>query len=326
MATLENLMLSKITMKMKKFNMNEIQQLLKILHLNLEWKDITNLMAECRLRITIANVVSIMHQFLKDSESIEETYHRVLLVDAIYHQNTQWWTVSIDKVNKKLLDKEIIRNNIQTILDKLNIKATTYVMKYNQLFWVLININEMKKKQTCLKLNSPYFFTIAPGKVFHVFYRPQNVDNRLLKAVIKSVGANKSKPYALSGKHIQSMVDMVEDKTKTKRENQENILKLANNYKEKDVQEYVNQLFGNKIPVINKFTINVESDMSVFNNTDLNGEMSITKVELKSDNIINSVKDMMLSGILQPPYPDWVTQLPVLGKNYVKINKDFNVL
>lgn len=322
MATLENLMLGKITMKMKKFNMNEIQQLLKILHLNLEWKDITNLMTECRLRMTIANVVSIVHQFLKDSETIEETYYRVLLVDAIYHQNTQWWTVSIDKVNKRLLDKEIIRNNIQTILDKLNIKANTYVMTCNQLFWVLINC-EIKRKQTSLKLNSPYFFTIAPGKIFHIFHRPQNVDNRLLKAVIKSIGANKSKPYALSGKHLQSMVNMLEDKTR--KENQTNVQKLVNNYKEEDVQEYVQQLFGNKVRVMNQFTINVESDMSIFNNTDMDDKISITKVELKGDNIINGVKDMMLSGILQPPYPDWVIQLPVLGKNCVNINKALNI-
>lgn len=317
MTTLENLMLSKITMKMKKFNLNEIKQLLNFLHLNLEWEDITKLLTECRMRMTIPNVVSIIHHFLKDDERIEETYYRVLLVDAIYHQNTQWWTVSVDKVNKHLLDKDIIRNNIQTILDKLNIKAITYVMMCNELFWILINISEIKKKQTRLKLNNPYFFTIAPGKIFHVFHRPQNVDDRLLKAVIKSVGANKFKPYALSGKHLQSMVNML--KNKTTKETQLNVQKLVNNHKVEDVQEYVQQLFGNKKLVINQFTINIESDMSTLNDTDMDGETSIIKVELKADNIINGVKDMMLSGIFQPPFPDWVTQLPVLSENCVNI-------
>lgn len=318
MASLENLMLDKIVMKMKRFNMNEIQQLIKILHLNLEWKDVVNLVSKCRLRLNIANIVYVVHEHLKESESIKETYHRVLLVDAIYHQSSYWWTVSIDKVKKRLLDKEIIRNNIQSMMDKMNIKAITYVMKCNQQFWVLINVNETKRKKTNLKLNNPYFFTIAPGVVFHIFHRPQNTDSRLLKIVVKSVGATKSKPYELSGKHLQSMVSLLEDKNKVN--DQENIQELSNNYKEDDVREYIQQLFGNKRRVLNQFTINVESDISAFSNTNPVGKMCKTKIELKGDNIIECVKDMMLSGVLQPPYPDWVIKLPVLGKNSVNID------
>lgn len=311
-------MLEKIVVKMKRFNMSETKQLIKILHLNLEWIDITKLVAECRLRLSVPNVVSVVHEFLKRSELIQETYHRVLLVDTIYHQNSHWWTVSLDKVNKRLLDKldkEKVRNNIQAMLDKLNIKGITYVMKYNQLFWVLINITETKNSKTGPKLNTPCFFTIAPGKVCHIFHKPQNIDKRLLKIVVKSIGANKSKPYALSGKHLPSMINLLEDKNK---ENVEK-LELFDNYREEDVQDYVQKLFGNKRRILNQFTINVQSDMSVFSNTNPIGKMCKTKVELKGDNIIDGVKDMMLSGVLSPPYPSWVTQLPVLGKNCVDI-------
>ena len=59
-------------------------------------------------------------------------------MDTIFHQKSQWWTVTIDKVNKQLLDKEIIRNNIEAMLNKLNIKAITYVMKCNKLCWVCL--------------------------------------------------------------------------------------------------------------------------------------------------------------------------------------------
>jgi len=299
--------------------MNELKQLFKILHLNLEWKDIMNIVSECRLRLSVANVVSVVHQHLKDSDYVHETYHRVLLVDAIFHQRSQWWTVTIDKVNKQLLDKEIIRNNIEAMLNKFNIKAITYVMKCNNLFWVLIDINETKRKQATVKLNNPYFFTIAPGEVFHVFYKPQNIENRLLKIVIKSVGASKSKAYSLSGKHLPSMVSLLEDKNRGNEKNKE-VPTLLNNYKEEDVQEYVQKLFGEKRRVLNEFTINVESDMSVFSNSNPVGKMCKTKVVLKGDSIIDGVKDMMLSGVLQPPYPDWVIKLPVLGKNCVNIN------
>jgi len=319
MATLEKLMLDKILLKMKRFNMNELQQLCKILHLNLEWKDIINLVSECRMRLSVANVVSVIHQHLKDSESIEETYHRVMLVDTIFHQNSQWWTVTIDKVNKQLLDKEIIRNNIEAMLNKLNIKSITYVMKCNKLFYVLIDVNETKRKQTTIKLNNLYFFTIAPGKVFHVFYKPQNIENRLLKIVIKSIGASKYKPYSLSGKHLQSMVNLLEDKNRNNEKNTK-VPILVDNHKEEDVQEYVQQLFGEKCRVLNQFTINVESDLSVFSNNSPAGKICKTKVVLKGDSVIDGVKDMMLSGILQPPYPDWATRLPVLGKNCVNIN------
>ncbi|KAL4098098.1 hypothetical protein QTP88_022767 [Uroleucon formosanum] len=319
MAAIKKLMLDKILMKMKRFNMNELKQLFKILHLNLEWKDIINIVSECRLRLSVANVVSVVHQHLKDSDSVDETYHRVLLVDTIFHQKSQWWTVTIDKVNKQLLDKEIIRNNIEAMLNKLNIKAITYVMRCNNLFWVLIDINETKRKQTTVKLNNPYFFTIAPGKVFHVFYKPQNIENRLLKIVIKSVGASKCKAYSLSGKHLPSMVSLLEDKNRGNEKNKE-VPTLLNNHKDEDVQEYVQKLFGEKLWVLNEFTINVESDMSVFSNSNPAGKMCKTKVVLKGDSIIDGVKDMMLSGVFQPPYPDWVTKLPVLGKNCVNIN------
>lgn len=320
MATLEELMLEKTIIKMKRFSLNETQQLLKILHLNLEWKDIIKLVSECRMRLNVANVVSIIHQYLKKSELIEETYHRVLLVDTIFHQSSQWWTVSINKVKENLLDKEKIRSNIQAMLDKLNIEGTTYVMKFNRLFWVLININKTKITKNGPKLNTPNFFTIAPGKVFHIFHKPQNIDDRLLRIVTKSIGANKCKPYALSGKHLPSMVHLLEDKNKENEEESSHVLSLANNYKEEDVRIYVQNLFGDKRPILNQFTINVESDLSVLSNSNMIGKMCKTKVELKGENIIDGVKDMMLSGVLQPPYPDWVTKLPVLGKNSVNID------
>lgn len=319
MATLEKLMLDKILMKMKKFKLNELQQLLKLLHLNLEWNEIINLVSKCRLRLTVKNVVSVVDQHLKNDESVDETYYRVLLVDTIFHQNSQWWTVTIDKVNQQLLDKGIIRNNIQAMLNKLNIKAVTHVMKCNKLFWVLIDMNVTKKRQTAPKLNNPYFFTIAPGKVFHVFYRPQNIENRLLKIVIKSVGANKCKPYSLTGKHLQSMVNFLEDKNRDKKKNTKAPI-LGNSHKEEDVRVYVAQLFGDKCQVLNEFTINVESDLSVFGNTMPAGKICKTQVVLKGDSIIDGVRDMMLSGVLQPPYPDWVTRLPVLGTNCVNID------
>lgn len=317
MASVEKLMLDKIVVKMKRFNLDQLQQLIKILHLTIEWKDIVNMVSQCRLRLTISNIVSVIHHFIKDSDSIEQIYHRVLLVDAIYHQIGQWWTVSVDKVNKRLLDKEIIRNNIQSMLDKLNMKAIAFVMKCNQLFWVYINISEKKLNKNSVRLSTPYFFTIAPGKVSHVFHKPQNIDNRLLKIVIKSIGANKCKPYELSGKHIQSLVNLINDKNKEN--HQDNMQVLANNYKEEDVREYVQRLFGDKCQLLNKFTINMERDLSVVNNTNPDGKMCKSKIELKGDSVINGIKDMMMSGVLVAPYPDWVTRLPVLGKNCVNI-------
>lgn len=316
MAGVEKLMLDKIVMKMKRFNLDQLQQLIKILHLTLDWKDIVNMVSECRLRLTISNIVSVVHHFIKDSDSIEEIYHRVLLVDVIYHQTGQWWTVSVDKVNKRLLDKEKIRNSIQSMLDKLNMKAIAFVMKYNQLFWVYINISEKKFKKNSVKLSSPNFFTIAPGKVFHVFYKPQNIDDRLLKVVIKSIGANKCKSYELSGTHVQSMVNLINNKNK---ENHQDNVQILANYMEEDVQEYVQRLFGDKCQLLNKFTINMERDLSAVNHTNLDGKMCKSKIELNGNNVINGIKDMMLSGVFEAPYPDWVTRLPVLGKNCVNI-------
>lgn len=318
MATLEKLMLNKIVMKMKRFNMNEIQHLLKILPLNLEWNDITKLVTELRMRLTVVNVVSIVQYYLKDKESIEESYYRVILVDAIYHQRCQWWTVSIDKITKRFLDKRIIQNNIQSILVKMGIKAITYVMKVNTLFWILININETIGKKTSLKLKNPCFFTIAPGNVSHIFHRPRNIDNRLLKTVSKAVGAKKYKPYALCGKDLQSMVKLLEDKNKDN--NEGNVVAQLNSYKEDDVKEYVEQLFGNKCRILNELTLNINTDSTKLNQINVEENICKTQIKLKGDNIIEGIKEMMLLGVLQPPYPDWVTRLPFLGKNIVNIN------
>jgi hypothetical protein len=318
MATLETLMLNKIIMQMKRFNINEIQHLLRILPLNLEWNEITNLVTELRLRLTVANVVSIIHYYLKEMESIEATYYRVLLADAIYHQRSLWWTVTIDKVNKRFLDKRIIQKNIQFMLVKMSIEAITYVMESNKLFWILININETKEKKTTLKLNNPYFFTIAPGKVCHIFHRPRNIDNRLMKIVSKAVGASKFKLYALSGKDLYSMKHFMEDKNKEN--NKGNVQTLLNSDKEEDVKEYVQKLFGNNSRILNKFTININIDLTKFNQINSEENISNTQIQLKGDSIIDGIKEMMLLGVMQPPYPDWVTRLPYLGKNSVNIN------
>jgi len=322
MADIEKLMLKKIIVKMKKFDIKELQRLMKILHLGIEWDDIMDKVLECRMRPTVSNIVSVINQYLEDSESIEETYHRVLLVDAIFHKSGYWWTVTVDKVNRRLLDKEIIRNRVQTMLDRLKIQAIAYVMQCNQLFWVLINVTcdnseNVQRNTVKVKLSTPCFFTIAPGQVFHVFHRPQNVDERLLKMVIKSIGANKCKPYALSGKHLQSMVSLLADK-----ENKENKQDSDEDVPTKegdDIRSYVNRLFGNKCRVLNQFTMNVESELSLFDNVAEN-KVYKSQIQLNSDSVIEGVKDMMLSGVLQPPYPSWATKLPVMGKNHVDIN------
>lgn len=211
------------------------------------------------------------------------------------------------------------------MLDKINIKGISYVMKHNNLFWVLINTSgNAKKKKTSVNLSTPHLFTIVPGNVSYVFHRPQNIENRLLKIVIKSVGANIFKSYPLTGKNLQSMIHFLGDKNKEK----ENLQELSNNFIEKDLRAYVQQLFGNEFIKLNQFIINVESDLFMFgttsrsNNNNSDGEINKinkSKIELKANNIIDGIKDMIFTGVLTPPYPDWVTKLPVLGKNNVQI-------
>lgn len=65
MESIEKLMLDKIIIKMKRFNINEIQHLFKILHFNLEWNVIISIVAECRLRMSVRNVVCVINEYLK---------------------------------------------------------------------------------------------------------------------------------------------------------------------------------------------------------------------------------------------------------------------
>jgi len=327
-SAVEELMLKKVVTKMKRFCMNELERLLKILHLDMEWKDLMDKMCECRMRPTVKNAVSVLHQYLANNGSmIERTYHLVLLVDAIFHNSGYWWTVTVDKVNRRLLDKETIRNNVQAMLDKLNIRAIAYAMRCDQLFWVLINAvpggtddGAIRRNTTGgpAKLSNPCLFAVAPGRVFRVFHRPQNVDGKLLKVVVKSIGANKSKPYALFGKSPRSMVNLLADKDNEQQQQQGGKDDGAPTKEGDDVHEYVGRLFGDKRRVLNQFTINAQSDPSLFDDAD--NQPFKVKVNLKADNVVDGIRDMMLSGVLQPPYPSWATKLPVTGKNCVNFS------
>lgn len=65
MEAINKLMLDKTVIKMKKFNMKEIQQLFKILRVNLEWNDIISMVAKCRLRLCVGNVACVIDEYLK---------------------------------------------------------------------------------------------------------------------------------------------------------------------------------------------------------------------------------------------------------------------
>lgn len=65
MEAIDKLMLDKIVIKMKRFNMEEIQRLFKILHLDLEWNDVINTVVNCRLRMSVGNVVCILDEYFK---------------------------------------------------------------------------------------------------------------------------------------------------------------------------------------------------------------------------------------------------------------------
>jgi len=325
-ATVEKLMLKTIASKMKRFSMAQLPDVLKFLHLNMNWEELMDKVSDCRLRPTVTNVVAVVQQYLHDRELlIEGTYHRLLLVDAIIHKSGFWWTMTVDKVNPSFLDKKTIRNNIQAMLNKLNIRAITYVMSYDELFWVLINTvhdnNGTKRRKTStVKLNSPCFFTVAPGPVSYLFHRPHKVDNRLLKIMMKSIGATKCNPYPLSGKDLQSMVGLLADKeNKQDNDHDENDHGVPTEEGE-NVQEYVDRLFGDKCRVLNHVMINAECESLLFDNAaDLEGTTHKIQVELKGDNVMKGVRDMMLSGALQLPYPSWAKKLPQIGTNCVDV-------
>lgn len=68
--------------------------------MNIGWNDmITRVVAENRLKLRIGNVLNIIYEHLKGTGRvlIENTYYQVLLVDAVYRQKNQWWTVAVEK-------------------------------------------------------------------------------------------------------------------------------------------------------------------------------------------------------------------------------------
>lgn len=319
MESIGKLMLDKITALLKRFSVNELQHLNKILIRNLDWNYIARTVTENRYRMNVGNVVSIINDHLigGDRELIRNTYYRVLLADAVYHHRSQWRTVIVDKINGRLLNKAIIMHGIRYMLDTMQIDGITYVMKCDDLFAVSIDI---VGSETGVKLTAPHVFAVASGNGSSlVFYKSRRIVNLLMNVVVGSVGAKKFQPYPLTGKNIRSMVDILEDRDE--KENNTQILVT------KDTGTDIQQLYFNKRRILDRFTIHAQSFRNRNNDNNSNsghvgsvGKIDKFKIELKASSVTNGHRDMILTAVLTPPYPDWVTNLPFLGTNSITLS------
>lgn len=315
MESIEKLMLDKITVVLKRFSVNEIRQLNKILIINLDWNDIARMVTKNRLRMNVGNVVGIINEHLNgsDRELIKNTYYRVLLADAVCHHRSQWRTVSVDKIKRRLLDKAIIKNRIRSMMGKMQTNGIIYVMKYDDMFMVSIDIvGSETDEETVVKLSTPHLFAIASGNGSQVFYKSRRIVNFLMNIVVRSVGANKFQPYPLTGKNVRSMIHFLEDKD----ENETNAQMLAVKRSGKDrTRTDIQQLYFNKRQKLDRFTVHVESVH------DYSNKINKLKVELIASSITNGIRDMILAAVLTPPYPDWVIKLPFLGTNNITLSE-----
>ncbi|KAK3916641.1 Centromere protein N [Frankliniella fusca] len=275
-------------------------------------------------------IVDVFVDLLKEREITDEEITDILpivmLMGIANNPSRRMWTaytlqghVDVDKFSTDLEDD--IKHNFH----ENNIHSAVKVYCLDKIHWIQIIMKKLVRSK--LKVSPPIYVAHFIGEPY-LFFSPPSSD-RLLEPLTQAFGYDNYKFSNLNGKDLYSLLQHLKQKG-SKRGFKGHSSKLCNvkettlgkdfsQYTEK--RKFISDLMGPCPPKLSNYVVEAKNLPWKANitNSILRDKTFNMKIEFKTMDTIEMLKDMAESGALRVPPPSYVINLLGTGKNNIKL-------
>uniref|UniRef100_A0A1B6KS60 Uncharacterized protein n=1 Tax=Graphocephala atropunctata TaxID=36148 RepID=A0A1B6KS60_9HEMI len=262
-------------------------------------------------------------------EELRELHCLLQLYRIAYFSHTKMWTaVNLLEPDEDLQNpaaNDVIKRNLLQAFRIKSLNAIVNVITHDDFVWVMIVCKKLTRNKG-VKLQTPQFLCYQIGTPYLLV--DSVIPATVQECILKAMKYKKWKIHQLEGRDIKSLLyllrnrginaagNMVEDYEPAEAEVGHRTIDFT---KRKARETYVNKVFQTTEPItLSHFTVSAETnwrDDAIV--PEMAGEPFKATLKLKSNNIIEMIKDMVKNDMIVTPVPEYVQTILRSAKNKV---------
>ncbi|KOC59189.1 hypothetical protein WH47_11265, partial [Habropoda laboriosa] len=322
----------------KRFKFEELETSIMPIFPEISWSNVRYELVKSRSKFSSANVAQLIKIATTEAnvqaKVLKDRLSTLQLIDVSWHSKRKIWCaytlIGFNKSANYITNREL-RNEIQNYLDSLDIKVNVKLNTHNGITYISVT-----KEKYGIKKRETFFFALFMDQKY-LFCPKNNVSSNILSGIVRSLGYKDFKRFKLEGKDLESLSKLCWQKKEgainLENINQTFVYKDAAPEKrkagidftqQKQRKRYMEKCFGANSPTLELLVINAPS-MPVIDkdvSTNLSNENIRATWEFRSQNIATYLTKLVERRILITPVPDYISNLMILGKNRLTLQRD----
>lgn len=292
---------------------------------------LTSEMKRLKSKTNQASVVDVFVNLLKDSTITDEAAQEqiwtfMLLGVAANASKKKWTSYSLKGVQPLTKPSEDLQTDINHFLLQNDVHAIVKCRFWETMQWILIVCKKLVKNK--LRTSPPVFighFQETP----YIFLNNRGCPPEVLQSVAEGLGFSGYKFSNLDGNDLHSMLKHLEQKGARTGPIQTTLscdsVKVIPNgldfSQHENRREIISELMGPEPPKLSNYVV-LAKNLSWKGKLDLTARQAKTfdcKIEFKTNDTVEMLKDMAECGVLRVPPPSYVVNLLSTGRNNIKL-------
>ncbi|KAK7572146.1 hypothetical protein V9T40_014618 [Parthenolecanium corni] len=248
----------------------------------------------------------------------------------LYSHKKTWYSVSMRQENQ-IPDSDLADNIKRKFLEK-KIKMNIHTDVSGNVRWFALLVCQ-KKRNGDIALKRPVYIA-RPLNTSYLFYSPSRTTPDFLQILVKAFGYDTHKVLKLNGKDIPSLLSMLERRKNADQVRVRTSLALKNITdnvavkssrgidfcQDKMRSDHAKEILGNEPIQLENLVVNVNSEWRGLRTLpEAEGEKFDISMKIGSKNVHSSLEELIKAGVISPPYPVWLKEFFISGKNVLSI-------
>lgn len=314
----------------KKFKKNELQNNVTALLTDSLQEKVKSALKHYRLSYSSENFGKVVLHLLKDKEFevVRGIYNHMCLLDVALHKSRTWMPFSLLNPLSQVRiqdEKQMEKLVLQAIrIEKMN--GDIYAKSIDGFIYVMIIFKKLRRNKG-IALTQPLYFAVSTENPYFFMIKNQFSD-AIVPVIVKALAYEKFHKHSqLSGKNIQSLIQMLKMKANRTEEPEEisfvpqawvgGRLNFFLDHEER--LRHTDHFLGDNFIQLEELNITGPEEFSD-EQINLYGNQPRTSMTLRSPDIVQFIRLMAWKGAIKPPFPNYIKKFNVLGKNCIKLS------
>ncbi|CAK9794693.1 hypothetical protein ANTPLA_LOCUS78 [Anthophora plagiata] len=296
----------------KRFKFEELETSIMPIFPEVSWNNIRSELVKTHNKFTTANVAQLikiaMIEANLDVKVLRDRWSTLQLIDTSWHSKRKVWCgyslIGSNKSTNYFISRKM-QSQIQNYFNCISMKVTVKLNTHNGITYACV-IDESRG----IKKRKSYFFALFMNQKY-IFCPKRNV----LPAILNGIVVLAKKEGAISSENINQSL-MYKDISPERRKTGVDFTQ------QKHRKRYMEKCFGEDPPTLELLVINGPSMPVKSTSTNLPNENIRATWEFRSHNIATYLTKLIERRILITPVPYYISNLMILGKNELTLQRD----